>query len=544
MWSNVRIRYKLMALVACAALALALASVGALAAIWNARLQERKDELKNISEIAVQIIKAQNTLTGSAPGESNLSRLSRLFSSISYNGGEYIFLISDDGTFLAHPKSDMIGRNYIDLKDKEGTPVIRNLLAASKKEGGSFTEYYWPRATNDIAIKKMTFSIGVPALGAFVGTGAYMDDLRAKFISDATIIVLVNLVILAGLGGLALLIARSISRPVAELVTVMSGMADGDLSINVPGRTRNDETGLLARAAEQMRHQLHALTSEVRAHAKGVYEAAQGTAMAVEAQAVTSSQMSASVTEITATMEEFSASSTQIAEYSSTVVDLANLTWDHSRKGAEAMELVTAKMRDTGEDNQNSLHEIIDLGSKSKEISKIMQIINAIADQTKLIAFNAALEAASAGDAGRRFGVVAAEIRRLADSVTESTSEIEGRISHIQDSINRLVITSEKGAKGIGEGVTAIAHTAERLNELVDAARQTTAAAEQISLSTRQQRTASNQVVGALREIVAASNHTAQSINQISDISKGTAQQSSDMERLVGRIRLASTALP
>ena len=73
-----------------------------------------------------------------------------------------------------------------------------------------------------------------------------------------------------------------------------------------------------------------------------------------------------------------------------------------------------------------------------------MEIINTVGDQTKLIAFNAALEASSAGEAGKRFSVVASEIRRLADSVTDSTSEIESKISEIQDSISRLVITSEK----------------------------------------------------------------------------------------------------
>ena len=342
--------------------------------------------------------------------------------------------------------------------------------------------------------------------------------------------------VLAGL--LALLIARSISRPMAELVAVMRVMAAGDLSVAVPDHARGDEVGALAVAAAEMRHHLHALATQVTAHAEVVHRAAQKIAEAVEAQAATSSQMSASVAEITSTMEELSASSTQIAEHSSSVVDFANLTWEHSKKGTDAMQLVTSKMRDIQGDNQSSLREIIDLGAKSKEISKVMKIINAIADQTKLIAFNAALESASAGEAGRRFGVVAAEIRRLADSVTDSTGEIETRVGQIQDSIDRLVITSEKGATGIAAGMAATTHTAERLNELVGAAQQTTSAARQISLSTQQQKTASGQVVVALREIVSASSHTAQSINHISQISKDMARVSAELDNHVGQFRL------
>ena len=176
-------------------------------------------------------------------------------------------------------------------------------------------------------------------------------------------------------------------------------------------------------------------------------------------------------------------------------------------------------MQDIRNDNQASLQEIIELGNKSKQISKIMVLINSVADQTKLSAFNAALEASSAGEAGKRFSVVASEIRRLADSVTNSTNEIETKISEIQDAINRLVITSEKGANGILAGTVASNTTAERFNDIVTAVNQTSTAAQQISLSTQQQKTASSQVVIALREIVSASNHTATSINRIAQIS-------------------------
>jgi methyl-accepting chemotaxis protein len=287
-----------------------------------------------------------------------------------------------------------------------------------------------------------------------------------------------------------------------------------------------------------MRYQLHELAAKVGTHALTVNAAAKEIATAVSNQAATSSEMSASVAEITSTMEELSASSTQIAEHSKSVVDIANHTWENSKKGAEAMQVVMGKMGDIRSENQISLQEIVDLGSKSKEISKVMEIINSVADQTKLIAFNAALEAASAGESGRRFSVVAAEIRRLADSVTDSTSEIEAKIGEIQASINRLVITSEKGAIGIADGMSATANTSDRLGELVGATSQTSSAAQQISLSTQQQKTASNQVVVALREIVTASSHTAQSINLISQISLDMTSTSSELNKIVGQFKL------
>jgi methyl-accepting chemotaxis protein len=337
---------------------------------------------------------------------------------------------------------------------------------------------------------------------------------------------------------LTVLIARSISQPVSKLVKAMNLIAEGELSAEIPGRARRDETGLLANSAAAMRRQLRTLSTEVRGRAAEVQVAAQKIAAAVEEQAATSNETSSSIAEITATMEELTASSTQIAEHSHAVVDIANQTWEGSKKGFEAMQLVMDKMGDIREDNQKSLTEILELGGMSKEISQVMRIITSVADQTKLIAFNAALESASAGDAGRRFGVVAAEIRRLADSVTDSTGEIEAKVNQIQDSINRLVVTSEKGANGITEGLAASITAGSLLNELVDAARQTANAAKQISLSTQQQKTASSQVVAALREIAIASGQTTQSISRIAEISTDMKCLFSELDTRITRFQM------
>ncbi len=340
---------------------------------------------------------------------------------------------------------------------------------------------------------------------------------------------------------LAMLIARHLVGRINTVVAGVNRVAEGDLSVDIPLEGR-DEIADLARATRDMRRKLHDLVAEVGANAARVHAAAQEIFGAVEGQAATSTEMSSSVAEITSTMEELSASSTQIADHSKSVVDIANQTLDGSRKGSEAMQSVLGRMGDIRADNQHSLQEIVDLGAKSKQISKVMEIINAVADQTKLIAFNAALEASSAGEAGKRFSVVAGEIRRLADSVTDSTSEIESKIIEIQDSISRLVITSEKGAAGIAAGTAASANTAERLGEIVNAASHTSSAAQQISLSTQQQKTASSQVVVALREIVTASSHTAQSITRISQVSKEMSGLSARLDELARQFKLGNPA--
>ena len=357
--------------------------------------------------------------------------------------------------------------------------------------------------------------------------------------AEATRVVVIILALLALLMALgqAHITAQSLIGRINGLIGSVKQVAKGNLTAEI-AIEGEDELADLAHAATEMRNHLNDLVLRLTQNAHSVHSAAQQISEAVSSQAATSSEMSSSVAEITSTMEELSASSTQIAEHSKSVVDISNTTFENAKRGSESMQLVMNKMGDIQHDNQSSLNDILELGSKSKEISKVMEIINAVADQTKLIAFNAALEAASAGESGRRFGVVAAEIRRLADSVTDSTGEIEGKIGQIQDAISRLVITSEKGANGIASGIDATEHTATRLEDLVDAASQTSSASQQISLSTQQQKTASNQVVLALREIVTASSNTANSISRISDISHEMNQLSSELDTLVNRFKI------
>ena len=336
---------------------------------------------------------------------------------------------------------------------------------------------------------------------------------------------------------LALVSARVLARRIERLTQGVDRVAAGDLAREVALDGRDELAGL-AGATDRMRRHLRDLVSEVERNAIAVHEAARQIAQAVDGQAATSSEMSSSVAEITSTMEELSSSSAQIAEYSGSVVEIARRTYDGSLQGEEAMRQLVDKMDEIRHDNQVSLKEIVDLGGKSKEITRIMEIIDTVADQTKLIAFNAALEASSAGEAGKRFGVVAAEIRRLADSVSESTAEIAHKIGEIQETIGRLVITSEKGSVGIEQGLDASARTADFLHELVQTASETTSSAQQISLSTQQQRTASNQVVVALKEIVTASAETADSVRRISQVAQSMAQLSATLKSQVDRFVL------
>lgn len=378
---------------------------------------------------------------------------------------------------------------------------------------------------------------------------AYLASTHERFLESSGIgllILLVGLLVLYPLTG-------KLVRPVIDFQRQLKDITHSlDLSRRVSTDDRaelgdladqtNELLERLSRAIAAVAKNSHALTQVAERLAKtaglsGVqgsdmhHEASQTMAAAVE-------EMASSVAEITSTMEELSTSSTQIADHSQSVVEVANQTLERSRKGSSAMQLLQSKMQDIRSDSEQSLAEIMTLGAKSKQINKVMELINTLAAQTKLIAFNAALEASSAGESGRRFSVVANEIRRLADSVTDSTQEIEGHTEDIQTAINRLVVASEKGASSIEQGVEASISTTQDLEALLKAASQTSSAAQQISLSTQQQKTASSQVVMALRDIDTASSRNAHSVRSITDISQDMIHMSAELNALVQEFTL------
>ena len=330
---------------------------------------------------------------------------------------------------------------------------------------------------------------------------------------------------------------RFLTEPVETFVTKLRN-AQNDLTVRIPVTEKN-EFGEIAKLFNTYMENLLDIMKKVASSAVDINVHANDLSGAVQQQASVTTEQSTAVTEITSTMEELSASSSQIAEYSKSVVDNANKTCDDLKTGAASVNAVITKMTEISQDNDKSIQVIYELGKRSKEITKIMEIINNIADQTKLIAFNAALEASSAGEAGKRFAVVAVEIRKLADSVMESTGEIEAKINEIQEAIDRLVITSEKGSKGIKGGIEYSGRTSELLIDIVDAANQTTDSAKQISLSTQQQKTASSQVLTALKEIMTGSKQNTDAINQITLISTNMAFLSDNLKEAIEKFKVS-----
>ncbi|MCP3942365.1 MAG: methyl-accepting chemotaxis protein [Desulfobacteraceae bacterium] len=424
------------------------------------------------------------------------------------------------------------------LKKKIDTPAVRRAL--KQDEPGQQTEII--KDYRDIRVLSSYSHLG---LDKTFGTDfdwmiiAEIDESEAfapiTGVRWRILITGIGLVLLAWATGY--MSSKVITRPLNTVSKAMVRIADGDLTVEIHGNGEN-ETGKMMTAMKTMVKNLREMVGVVTDAAIKTNQSVTEISSAVEEQSAVITQQSSSVAEITSTLEEFSASSSQIADHSASVADTTDQTLQKTREGALAVETVRTQMGTIHQDNQNNIHSIMDLGKRSGEITKVMDIINNIADQTKLIAFNAALEASSAGEAGKRFGVVANEIRRLADNVMESTDEIEKKIQEIQAAVNNLVISSENTTKGIETSLDYAVEATQHIEAIVEDVESNANAAKQISISAQQQKTASEQVVTAVKEIAVGAGQTGISMEQIKAIGRELADKSAGLKKQVTKFKL------
>ncbi len=312
-------------------------------------------------------------------------------------------------------------------------------------------------------------------------------------------------------------VAGRIIHPLQTMASLALKVADRDLSRSIEVR-HSAELGQLESALDQMTDNLRAAIQRIRESARHIGDSsAQIEGVVTELNQATN-QQAAAVSETTAAMEELRAVTEQIAEGSQAVRDAAIQAQGDVQAGLRAVSETVTRMEEIRSSNEASVNEILALGDKARQISSVMDLIDDIAAQTKLIAINASIEAAAAGKAGQRFGVVASQVRHLAENVAQSTDEIRLRVREIQTAINELTIAAEQGTKKIDQGVALSRTTQQTLDQIAASAGNTSVAAQQITISTRQQQTAVGQVVEALQELSMEVNRVATGTNQTTEI--------------------------
>jgi methyl-accepting chemotaxis protein len=263
-------------------------------------------------------------------------------------------------------------------------------------------------------------------------------------------------------------------------------------------------TGTFNRMARGIREQLERSDRQIKQITEAVHHLSASTSQILAISTQQSSgaaQQASGVQEATTTAEEIAATARVISENANAVTHVADQTLEAVATGATEVGRAIAGMAEVKKHVQSIAEAMLDLGVQSQHIGGIIDIINDISDQTNLLALNAAIEAAGAGEAGRRFSVVAKEVRRLAERTVEATEEIAGIIEVIRRSTNKTVMLTEEGYKAADRGAALVDNVGDSLKNISKLVADTSRATKEITLSTRQQTAATDEMVKTISEI-------------------------------------------
>ena len=481
-------------------------------------------------------------------------------------------------------RTETEGKSRINLTDPQGRQFIKEMIENGRKQGGGFTDLMFAKPNQTDPLPKRNYTVAFEPYQWVIGTGVWIDyidekvaaaetraqaTLQSSIIQTFIVIVVLEIVITL----VAIKLSNNLIAPIKRITGILGVLSTGDFRIDKSHEeeqrkytSRTDELGVMARAVVTLRQNINDMMKQVVTSAEQVAAASQQLTASADQSTIAINQVADSIVTVAgACTEQFSEveNATQQVEAFKTHMDSVSRTLKVSTgkikdttKAAEAgghsVENAVEQMQKIETSVSESADVIAQLGQESDKIGKIVDAISEIAEQTNLLALNAAIEAARAGEHGKGFAVVADEVRKLAEQSQTSAREISELIGSIQNKSQDAVQAMQAGVKNVKDGADAVdgagktfgeiiqmvtdvsngsAQMERIVAELVESTNVITKAVENISNKSRQ-------VAKESETVSASSEEQSATMHEISDASRALAEMAQNMQNVTERFKI------
>ena len=340
------------------------------------------------------------------------------------------------------------------------------------------------------------------------------------------------------LAGIALLLIRSISVPLKAMARLSDRVAGGDLTVRVPNIHRGDEVGILYASLCRMVENLRELLGQTQEGISMMGSSASEILATTTQIASGVVETATGVSETTATVEEVKQTVKLSSQKAKAVMESAQRSVLISQAGEKSVEETLAGMNRIREQMDLVAMSIVRLTEQSQAIGEIISTVNDIAEQSNLLAVNAAIEAAKAGEQGRGFAVVAQEVKSLAEQSKKATAQVRAILGDVQKATGAAVTAAEKGSKVVDAGVKQSQDVSEAIRQLSDSIAEAAQASTQIAASGQQQSLGMDQVAQAMESIKVASTQNMAGTKQAEVAARGLHEMGERLRLMVARYKL------
>lgn len=346
-----------------------------------------------------------------------------------------------------------------------------------------------------------------------------------------------SIAILLGLA-MVFLLGRVIAVPLRAVSSLAGQIATGDLTVSVPNDSRADEVGDLVQAFREMLTKLRQTTRDLH-EGIGVIASSSSEILATTTQVASgAAETATAVSETTATVEEVKQTAQMASQKARYVSDSAQKVSQVSQSGRKSVEDAIAGMHRIQEQMESIAESIMRLSEQSQAIGEIIATVNDLAEQSNVLAVNAAIEATKAGEQGKGFAVVAQEVKSLAEQSKQATSQVRAILGDIQKATSAAVLATEQGHKAVEVGVKQSSEANDAIRQLAESINEAAQAATQIAASSQQQMVGMDQVAMAMENIKQASLQNVAGTRQAESAAQNLHELGQKLEQLVAKYKV------